>query len=301
MTLHYSQRSLVVLFLLGILSAIMTGLSVILIFQLQSQQATVKGSPASSSLFPAHVRAVVLPVCTVLAALSFTLHLSSVLVCLLHGYISTEVCRGEQDTERADCFLLESRGVRHVAIGLFCLGVSVYLAAMSIFMLLILETETGIACAGILSSGILILLVTVIHSLIKASQTAKCYQSDWVNTLYQNEHGSSSTPISRHCELRVGVDKPRIHRSQSHLQPPISYTPCGNIRQQYSPAEGSLGHSADKDAYNGSGSRPQIHRTLSTESGLLQARGQPWNGVNNEMRSVLARKVGISAKDSTLV
>lgn len=177
---------------------------------------------------------------------------------------------------------------------------------MSIFMLLIFETETGIASAGVLSSGILILLVTVIHSLTKASQTAKCYKSDWVNTLYQNEHGTSSTPISRHCELRVGVDKPRIHRSQSHLQPPISYTPCGNIRQreqyqqQYSPAEGSLGHSA-KDAYSGSGSRPQIHRTLSTESGLLQAQVQPWNGVNNEMRSVLARKVGISAKDSTLV
>lgn len=100
MTLHYSQRSLVVLFLLGILSAIMTVLSVILIFQLQSQQTTVKGSPASSSLIPVHVRAVLLPVCTVLAALSFTLHLSSVLVCLLHGYVSTEVCRGEQDTER---------------------------------------------------------------------------------------------------------------------------------------------------------------------------------------------------------
>ena len=29
---------------------------------------------------------------------------------------------------RADWFLLESRAVRHVAIGLFCLGVSVYLA-----------------------------------------------------------------------------------------------------------------------------------------------------------------------------
>lgn len=29
---------------------------------------------------------------------------------------------------RADWFLLDSRAVRHVAIGLFCLGVSVYLA-----------------------------------------------------------------------------------------------------------------------------------------------------------------------------
>lgn len=30
--------------------------------------------------------------------------------------------------DRADWFLLDSRAVRHVAIGLFCLGVSVYLA-----------------------------------------------------------------------------------------------------------------------------------------------------------------------------
>lgn len=29
---------------------------------------------------------------------------------------------------RADWFLLDSRSVRHVAVGLFCLGVSVYLA-----------------------------------------------------------------------------------------------------------------------------------------------------------------------------
>lgn len=32
---------------------------------------------------------------------------------------------------RADWFLLDSRGVRHVAIGLFCLGVSLYLAGMN--------------------------------------------------------------------------------------------------------------------------------------------------------------------------
>ena len=185
---------------------------------------------------------------------------------------------------------------------------------MSIFMLLIFEMETGIASACVLSSGILILLVAVIHSLVKASRATKHYHSDHVDTLYQNEHRSNSTPVSRPCELRVGVDKPRIHRSQSHLQHPISYPPCGNPRQrepyqqqqqqqqqQYSPAEGSQGHSSDKDGYSSGGSYPRMHRTLSTESGLLQAQVKPWNGVNNEMRSVLARKSGISAKDSTLV
>lgn len=101
MTHKYSQRSLIVLSLLGILSAIMSVLSVILIFQLQSQQAAVKESPPSaSSVIPAHVWAVLLPVSTVLSALSLTLNLSSVVVCLLHSYFSTEVCRGEQDTDR---------------------------------------------------------------------------------------------------------------------------------------------------------------------------------------------------------
>lgn len=98
MTLKYSQRSLVVLALLGILSAIMTGLSMVLIFQLQSQQTVAKGSLASSStIIPAHLW---LPVSTVLAALSLTLNMSSVVVCLLHSYCSTEVCRSAQDTER---------------------------------------------------------------------------------------------------------------------------------------------------------------------------------------------------------
>lgn len=102
MTLKYSQRSLIVLSFLGVLSAIMTVLSVILIFQLQSHQAAVKESTtvASSSVIPAHVWPVLLPVSTALSALSLTLNLSSMVVSLLHSYFSTEVCIGEQDTER---------------------------------------------------------------------------------------------------------------------------------------------------------------------------------------------------------
>lgn len=174
-------------------------------------------------------------------------------------------------------------------------------------MLLIFEVETGIASACVLSSGILILLVVVIHSLVKASKTAKSYHSD-LDTVYQNDRGSSNAAVSRPCELKVGVDKPRMHRSQSHLQHQLSYPQCGVARQrepfeqqQFSPAAGSQGHMSDKDGYSSGGSGTRIHRTLSTESGLLQAQAKPWNGVNNEMRSVLARKSGISAKDSTLV
>lgn len=189
-------------------------------------------------------------------------------------------------------------------------------AAMSIFMLLIFEVETGIASACVLSSGILILLLIVIHSLVKACRRDKRYPSDHLDTLYHNNHGgsSSSSPLSRPCELKIGVDKPRMHRTQSHIQHPVSFPHCGNPRQreqpqqqqqqQYSPARISQGGVSDRDGYcsgGGGGSYPRMHRTLSTESGLLQAQAKPWNGVNNEMRSVLARKSGITAKDSTLV
>jgi len=37
-------------------------------------------------------------------------------------------CKRATFVSRADWFLLDSRAVRHVAIGLFCMGVSVYLA-----------------------------------------------------------------------------------------------------------------------------------------------------------------------------
>lgn len=101
MSLKYSQRSLIVLSLLGILSAVMAVLSVILIFQLQAQQAGAKESPPSNpAVIPDYIWPVLPPVSAVLSALSLSLNLSSVVVCLLHGYFSTEVCRGEQDTDR---------------------------------------------------------------------------------------------------------------------------------------------------------------------------------------------------------
>ncbi|XP_037105584.1 transmembrane protein 221 [Syngnathus acus] len=301
MTHSYSQRSVVVLSLLGILSAIMSVLSVNLIFQLQQQHTAMK--EYSPSVVPTHVRAFLPSVSTVLSALSLTLNLSSVVVCLLHGYFSTEVCRGELDKERADWFFLDTRAERHVAIGLFCIGVSVYLAAMSIFMLLIFEAETGIASACVLASGILILLVVVIHFLVKVSRVAKRNREDRLQTLFRNEHRSSSnSAVSWPCELKIGVDKLRVPRRESHLQHRMSLTPSGSPRHQPQEEYGpvgveSQGHSSNVDGYGGG--CPRSHRSLSSDSVLLKAK--PWNGVNNEMRSVLARKSGISAKDSTLV
>ncbi|XP_077573449.1 transmembrane protein 221 [Stigmatopora nigra] len=306
MSHSYSQRSVVILSLLGILSAMMCLLSVLLIFQLQEQQTAKKEEEEETpSVVPQRVRPFLSPVSTILSALSVTLNLSSVVVCLLHGYFSVEGCRGEQEAERADWFLLDSRAVRHVAIGLFCLGVSVYFAAMSIFMLLVFEAETGIASACVLACGILILLMVVIHSLVRFSQAAKRGRDDHLENLFRSERRfSNDSPVSWPCELKIGVDKLRVPRRPSYFQHHMSLTPSSSPRHQrqhhlqeeYGPAvEEMQGHSGVVDG----DSAPRSHRSLSSDSVFLKSK--PWNGVNNEMRSVLARKSGNPAKDSTLV
>lgn len=299
----YSQRSLIVLTLLGILSAIMSALSVILIFQLQSNQAGIKDVTSPPSGVPVEISAVLLPVAAVLTALSLTLNLSSVVVCLLHGYFVTEICREDADTDRADWFLLDSRAVRHIAIGLFCLGVSVYLTALSIYMLMLFEIETGIASACILSSGVLVLLIMVAHSLLKASRTAKNHRSELSNTMFENDHGNvNATPATEPSGVVRETQKPRT-RPDIHRQ--FSYPPCSDGKQLlYSSPSGShvtstTGSHRTTACHGADSSAPRMHRTLSAESGLLQE--QPWNGINSEMRAVLARKSGGTGKDSTLV
>ncbi|XP_016382621.1 transmembrane protein 221-like [Sinocyclocheilus rhinocerous] len=241
------------------------------------------------------ITAVLMPVSTVLSALSLTLNLSSVVVCLLHSYLANELCRGEPDTQRADWFLLDSRVVRHVTIGLFCLGVSVYLAAMSIYMLLVFEVETGIASVCVLSSGVLVLLFIIIHSLIRAAHTAKQFRNEHAHTMYHNNPENIAGIRTSNPSI---TEKPRRQHSldnlHSHFINPTHIDP----KSLYSPSNGPHGHFGDKDGYGGGGSG-RTHRTLSTESGLFQAQAKPWNGVNSEMRSVLARKATI--KDSTLV
>uniref|UniRef100_A0A8D0GL43 Transmembrane protein 221 n=1 Tax=Sphenodon punctatus TaxID=8508 RepID=A0A8D0GL43_SPHPU len=87
------------------------------------------------------------------------------------------------------------RMVRHVAIGLFCCGVSVYLAALAIYMLLLFEIETGITSACILSSGIIVLLITVTHALVRASQAMRRDRTELSHTLYENDSArSGETP-----------------------------------------------------------------------------------------------------------
>ncbi|XP_023700003.1 transmembrane protein 221 [Paramormyrops kingsleyae] len=301
MACTYSQRSLTVLAFLGILSIIMSLLSVILIFQLQSHSAGIKDHAPQSSVFPTEVLAALMPVSTVLSALSLMLNLSSVLVCLLHSYFTTDICRDEENTGRADWFLLDTRAVRHVAVGLFCFGVSVFLAAMSIYMLLVFEMETGITSACVLACGILLLLAAVSHSLVCAANTARRYRGDLPDTMYRNEHDDST--VVHASDANVGGE-PKQHRRRPSLQRQLSYPPCADpkpLKHQYSPSGVAQSRGSDKEGYSSGVSIPRMHRTLSAESGLLQTQSKPWNGVNSEMRTVLARKTGGAGKDSTLV
>ncbi|MBN3285175.1 TM221 protein, partial [Polyodon spathula] len=297
----YSQRSLTVLTFLGILSAIMSVLSVILIFQLQSNQAGIKAVTSPPSGIPAEISGVLLPVAAVLTALSLTLNLSSVVVCLLHGYFATEICRQDVDTDRADWLLLDSRGVRHVAIGLFCLGVSVYLTALSIYMLMLFEIETGIASACILSSGILVLLVMVVHSLLKASRTAKNYRSELPNTMFQNDHDHDHENATPATEPSGGIRETQKPQARLEIHRQFSYPPYSDDKQLLCSSPSGSHLTSTTGSHRADSSAPRMHRTLSAESGLLQGQAQPWNGINSEMRTVLARKSGGTGKDSTLV
>ncbi|NXT91025.1 TM221 protein, partial [Anhinga rufa] len=126
---------------------------------------------------------------------------------------------------RADWFLLDSRTVRHAAIGLFCCGVSVYLTGkcsfpttLAIYMLLLFELEAGIASACILSSGIIVLLITVTHALVRASQVSRRSRSEVSHTLYENDsaqHGESSTSDLNNKNVAAPQPRPEIHREFS--------------------------------------------------------------------------------------
>ncbi|XP_038019789.1 transmembrane protein 221 [Motacilla alba alba] len=199
----YPRQALMVLLLFGTLSAAMALLSSSLIFQLPSGRAA---PGAAAGALPEPVAAALLPVAAALAALCLVLNVSCLLLCLLHGYLSTELCRGQPGPERAAWFLLDSRSVRHAAIGLFCCGVCLYLTALALSMLLLFQPEAGIAGACILASGILVLLISLLHALLRASRISR--GSELSRALYENDSGSERSAAPPR-------PRPEIHREFS--------------------------------------------------------------------------------------
>ncbi|XP_063770621.1 transmembrane protein 221 [Pseudophryne corroboree] len=313
---HYSQQSIIVLALFGILASIMASLSVILIFQIQT--ATKQGE-FSAGLGEGAGR-ILLPASAVLAALCLAVNTSCLLLCLLQSYFTAEVCREDPESSRCDWFLLDNRSIRQSAVCLFCLGISLYLAALSLYMLILFEIETGIASSCILSLGSIFMIVTVAQTLHKASQVT-CQNHDHVpSTLYENDSAherdlNDSTPssdLNNDKDMSPVRPRPEIHREfsyppflqqqqkqqlqqqQQKLQPlsqSFNNAPCV-VKQS-----GSMCNSTRDERYN----IPRMQRTLSVESGLMQPNSKPWNGVNQEMRTMVLRKPGVIGKDSTLV
>ncbi|NXU79487.1 TM221 protein, partial [Oreotrochilus melanogaster] len=174
------------------------------------------------------------------------------------------------------------------------------LPALAISMLLLFEQEGGIASACILSSGVLVLLITVTHALIRASQVSHHIPTEISHTLYENNsaqppESSTSDLTNKNLTAAAAASPAEFHQEFSFPLFP------GGKSQLGSPASSHLTSSASPGipSEQGSSKLSRTHRTLALESGLLQA--QPWNGIRQEMRNVLARKPGASGKDSTLV
>ncbi|NXG21346.1 TM221 protein, partial [Grallaria varia] len=118
---------------------------------------------------------------------------------------------------RAEWFLLDNRKVRHAAIGLFCCGISFYLTALAIYMVLVLGLRAGIPGACILSSGILVLLITVTHTLLQASRVSQHSHPEPSQSLYENDSAQQgeSSPGDLNKSVAVPLPRPEIHREFS--------------------------------------------------------------------------------------
>uniref|UniRef100_A0A8C0BMA8 Transmembrane protein 221 n=1 Tax=Buteo japonicus TaxID=224669 RepID=A0A8C0BMA8_9AVES len=86
------------------------------------------------------------------------------------------------------------------------------LPALAIYMLLLFELEAGIASACILSSGIIVLLITVTHALVRASQVSRRTRSEVSHTLYEND--SAQTALARQRLAVTHAGPPQLSQLQ---------------------------------------------------------------------------------------
>ncbi|NWI84808.1 TM221 protein, partial [Pitta sordida] len=144
-------------------------------------------------------------VSSALAALCLLLNVSCLLLCLLHGYCTFDLGLGQPGTDRADLFLLDTRKVRHAAVGFFCCGIVSYLLAVAFVMLLQFQSGPAIAGACFLFAGIVVVLLTVEHALHWMLRLSRPSPSP--APAHRNVYGESSSP------------QPDIHRESSFPAP----------------------------------------------------------------------------------
>ncbi|XP_076978293.1 transmembrane protein 221 [Tamandua tetradactyla] len=178
MARSYGGQVLAAMTLLGVPAAVLAILGAQLLFQLQVGRTELRGSRVQGPELgagpglPEDAAGALLPLAAALAALALVLGLGGLLLTALCGHLSAELTQG-LSPGRFDWFLHDSRVLRHVALGLLSCGVSVYLAALSIYALLLFEIESGAAAASILGAGILALVAALTHALLQAARATR--------------------------------------------------------------------------------------------------------------------------------
>ncbi|XP_049733322.1 transmembrane protein 221 [Elephas maximus indicus] len=291
MARSYGGRVLAAMTLLGIPAAVLAALGAQLLFQLQAGRAELRGPRAEGLApglgagpgLPEDAAGALLPLAAALAALALVLALTCLLLAALCGHLGAEMARGPGPS-RCDWFLYDCRLLRHVALGLFCCGVSVYLAALSIYALLLFEIETGAAAASILGSGALFLVAVLTHTLLRAARATR-----------HGLHELSPPPFEDDPTRLTEVSKasPRAQPQQGTLRH-SSYLSCPEPGVPLGPMVTTTAPSALGGGREGSLPASRMHRTLPAGTG-------PWDGVTHDMRSMLGHRLGAMGKDSTLV
>ncbi|XP_006898324.1 PREDICTED: transmembrane protein 221 [Elephantulus edwardii] len=290
MARSYGGRVLAAMTLLGIPAAVLAALGAQLLFQLQAGRAELRGPRAEGLApglgtgpgLPEDAAGALLPLAAALAALALVLALTCLLLSALCSHLGAEMARGPGPS-RSDWFLYDCRLLRHVALGLFCCGVSVYLAALCIYALLLFEIEAGAAAASILGLGALVLVAVLTHTLLRAARAT------------HGLHELSPPPFEDDPARPTEVSKASpgaqpqqgTHRRSPYLSYPEPGIPLGPMAPTTAPA--ALG-----EGRRGSLTAPRMHRALPAATG-------PWDGVTHEMRSMLGYRSGATGKDSTLV
>ncbi|XP_036096762.1 transmembrane protein 221 [Molossus molossus] len=295
MARSYSGRVLAAMILLGVPAAVLAALGAQLLFQLQAGRAELRRVRADGlgpeldvgAGLPEDAAGALLPLAAALAALALVLGFTCLLLVALCGHLGAELARGP-GPGRSDWFFYDCRLLRHVALGLFCCGVTVYLAALSIYALLLFEIETGAAAASILGLGALALVAVLTHILLRAAQATRRGLHELSPPHFEDDPVRSA---------EVSKASPRAQPQQgTHHQTPYSFCPEPGDPLR---TPQNLSVTASVPAAMGGGQESSLPASHMHQ--MLLVGGGHWEGVTHEMRSMLGHKPGGSGKDSTLV
>ncbi|XP_047632598.1 transmembrane protein 221 isoform X1 [Phacochoerus africanus] len=291
MARSYGGRVLTAMILLGIPAAVLAALGAQLLFQLQAGRAELRG-PRIDGLgpelgtgpgLPEDAAGALLPLAAALAALALVLGLTCLLLAALCGHLGAEMARGP-GPGRSDWFLYDCRLLRHVALGLFCCGISVYLAALSIYALLLFEIETGAAAASVLGLGALVLVAVLTHTLLRAARATRRGLRELSLPQFEDD------PV-RPAEVSKASSGAQPQQGIHHWTP---YSSCPEPGDSLRPTVTATAPATMGGGWESRLPTSHIHRTLSASEGH-------WEEVTHEMRNILGHRPGVSGKDSTLV